>query len=232
MPKTVRWLGHAGFVITSPQGKVIIIDPWIVGNPLCPVKVEDITTAHMVLVTHDHFDHVGNAADIAQRTGAMLVLQPETANRLKAEGFPEAKIPFLGFGMNVGGYADIEGIRVIMTQAFHSSATGSPCGYILRLEDGSYIYHTGDTGIFQSMKLLGELYPLDLLLLPIGGCFTMDPFQAAKALAMLRPKRAIPMHFKTFPILEQNADGFVSLAKKEAPEVEIIVLEPGKEYSW
>lgn len=232
MAKKIMWLGHAGFILTSPEGKVIVIDPWIVENPLCPVKLEEITKADIVLVSHDHFDHLGNAMEIARRTGAMMVCQVELAGKLKTEGFPAEKIPFLGFGMNIGAYVDIEGIRIIMTQALHSASVGTPCGYIIRLEDGSYIYHTGDTGIFETMRLIGELYPLDLLLVPIGGCFTMDPFQASKAVSLLRPKKAIPMHYKTFPILEQSPDAFISLVKKEAPEVEIIVLEPGKEYIW
>lgn len=231
MAKSVRWLGHAGFILTSPQGKVIVIDPWVVGNPLCPLKLEDITQAHAVLITHDHFDHLGNAVEIARKTGAVLMAQPELVGKLKGEGFPEAKVIY-GFGMNTGGYADIEGVRVTMTEAFHSSNVGSPNGFILRLEDGSHIYHAGDTGIFQSMKLLGELYPLDLALLPIGGCFTMDSFQAAKAAGLLRPKRVIPMHYRTFPILEQSADSFLRLVRPEAPGVEVIVLEPGKEYRW
>lgn len=231
MAKKVKFLGHAGFMITTPGDKVFIIDPWVVGCPTCPLKLEDFTRANAVLVTHDHFDHMGQAVEIANQTGATLVAVPETANRLKGEGFPEAKVVY-GFGMNIGGYADIEGVRVTMTEAFHSSNTGVPCGYVLRLEDGSHIYHAGDTGIFESMRLIGELYPLDLALIPIGGCFVMDPYQAAKALKLLRPKRVIPMHYKSFPILEQSADRFVELARKEAPETEVIVLEPGQEYSW
>jgi L-ascorbate metabolism protein UlaG (beta-lactamase superfamily) len=133
--------------------------------------------------------------------------------------------------MNIGGCATVEGITVTMVQAFHSSATGLPCGYLVKLEDGTTIYHAGDTGIFDSMRLLGELYPIDLALLPIGSVFTMDPYQAAKAVALLKPKKAIPMHYKTFPILEQSADNFVNLVNREAPQVEVVVLDPGQEYN-
>ncbi len=231
MPKSIRWLGHAGFIVSTPGGKAIIIDPWIVDNPLCPVKLDEITTANIVLVTHDHFDHTGNVADIVRKTGATLIAQPETVNRFKKDfGLADDRIIF-GRGMNIGGSATVDGIAITMTQAFHSSGTGTPSGYIIKLEDGTTLYHAGDTGIFDSMRLLGELYGIDLALLPIGSVFTMDSYQAAKALTLLRPKRVIPMHYKTFPILEQSADRFVELARKEAPDVEIIVLEPGQEHT-
>jgi len=230
--KSVRWLGHAGFIVSTPSGKIIIIDPWIVDNPLCPVKLEEVTTANIVLVTHDHFDHVGNAVDIITKTGATLIAQPETVNRFEKDfGLVDDRIIFDGSGMNIGGSATIEGITITMTQAVHSSETGTPSGYIVKLEDGTVIYHAGDTGIFDSMRLLGELYRIDLALLPIGSAFTMDHVQAVKALTLLKPKRVIPMHYQTFPILEQSADRFVKLARKEAPDVEVIVLEPGQEYT-
>jgi len=232
MAKSIKWLSHSGFVITSPEGKTIVIDPWIEGNPLCPIKLDDIKAADIVLVSHDHFDHVGNAVDIAKKTGAIVVAPPETVARFQTElGLAMENVAY-GMGMNIGGTAEIKGIKLTMTQAFHSTQTACCAGYIIRLDDGTTIYHAGDTGIFDSMRLLGDLYPLDLALLPIGSVFTMDPYQAAKALTLLRPKRAIPMHYRTFPILEQSADNFVALAKKEAPGVEVIVLEPGQEYSF
>ena len=228
---SLKWLGHSGFIIKSPGGKTIIIDPWIVNNPVCPIKLDDITAADIMLVTHDHFDHLGNAAEIVKKTGATLVAAPETAGKFQSQmGVPSENVIFGGYGMNIGGSAEIKGVTITMTQAVHSSETASPTGYILKLEDGTSIYHAGDTGIFESMRLLGELYRLDLALLPIGGVFTMDPFQASKALTLLNPKIAIPMHYKTFPILEQDANRFVELARKESPKVRIVVLEPGQEF--
>ena len=226
---SVKWLSHAGFQITSTEGKTVLIDPWITGNPMCPIKVDDITTADIVLVTHDHFDHMGQAADIVKKTGATLVAAPETAGKFKSQmGVAGENVVFGGPGMNIGGSAQIKGITITMTQAFHSSETACPVGYIIKLENGTTIYHAGDTGIFESMRLLGELYPIDVALLPIGSAFVMDPFQAAKALTLLKPKVAIPMHYKTFPILEQDASLFVKLAKEEAPTVKVVVLEPGQ----
>jgi L-ascorbate metabolism protein UlaG (beta-lactamase superfamily) len=225
----VKWLGHAGFQITSSAGKVILIDPWIGGNPSACCGIDDLQKADLVLVTHDHFDHCGDAAPIAIKTGATLVGMPETVGRLQADcGVPASQIVF-GMGMNIGGSYVQDGITVTMTQAFHSSMTAAPAGYIVKLEDGFTIYHAGDTGIFASMKTLGELYPLDLALLPIGSVFTMDPAQAALAVQLLGAKKCIPMHYQTFPILVQEPTPFVEAVKKSAPGVEVIVLTPGQE---
>lgn len=232
MATSVRWLGHAGFLVSSPRGKTILIDPWLTDNPISPVKVEDVKSADIVLVTHDHFDHAGDIVQIARNTGATVVAQPETEGRFRGElGLPESQILY-GIGMNIGGSVTLDGIVVTMVQALHSSSTGGTCGYVVQMEDGTTIYRSGDTGIFASMRLIGELYPLDLALLPIGSVFTMDSRQAAKAVSLLNPKRVIPMHYKTFPILAQSADDFVSLVQQETPEVEAVVLTPGQEYAW
>jgi L-ascorbate metabolism protein UlaG (beta-lactamase superfamily) len=226
----IKWLGHAGFQITSAKDKAIIVDPWLKDNPLGVCKAEDITKADFVLVTHDHFDHTADAAAIVKATGATLVGMPETVGRLKEEAkIPDSQIVF-GMGMNIGGTTTRDGISITMTQAFHSSQTASPAGYLIKLEDGFTIYHAGDTGIFSSMKTLGDLYPINLALLPIGGVFTMDPAQACTAARLLRARTVIPMHYKTFPILEQDASLFKELMKKEAAGIEVVVLNPGEEY--
>jgi len=227
----LKWLSRAAFIITSPEGKTIIIDPWIVDNPLCPIKVDDIEAADIVLVTHDHSDHTGSAVDIAKKTGAILVAMVETARRFQSElGLPAQNVVHGGRGTNIGASTEIKGITITMTQAFHSSRTALAAGYIIRLEDGTTIYHAGDTGIFESMRLLAEMYPLDVALLPIGSSYTMDPMQAAWATKLLKPKTVIPMHYKGLDVLEQDASRFVQLVAKEAPEVEVVVLEPGQEY--
>ncbi len=233
MANSIQWLSHSFFKVTTSKGKVIIIDPWITGNQLCPVKLEDIDKADLILVTHDHFDHVSGVVDIANKTGATVVGCPETVGRLKTgQALPEGQVIFWGIGMNIGGTAKVGDITITMTQAFHSSETGIPTGYIIKLEDGMTIYHAGDTGIFSSMKLLGNLYRIDVALLPIGSCFTMNPYQASYAVKMLKPKKVIPMHYKTFPILEQDASSFVNHVRKRTPKVEVIVLEPGQEYTY
>jgi L-ascorbate metabolism protein UlaG (beta-lactamase superfamily) len=233
MGKTIiKWISHAGFQITTGAGKIIYIDPWF-DNPIGGFTLDDVKGATLVLVTHDHFDHVGQAPDIVKKTGGLLVANVETGRRLQSEfHIPAEKVCYFGYGMNIGGNLVYEGISVTMTQAFHSTATGAPCGYIIKLEDGTTIYHAGDTGIFDSMRLFGELYQIDLAMLPIGSVFTMDPFQAAKAAKMIAPKKVIPIHYKTFPILVQDPKDFISLAKKEAPGVEVVALEPGQEYTY
>jgi L-ascorbate metabolism protein UlaG (beta-lactamase superfamily) len=233
MAKTkIKWLSHAGFQITSATGKVVYIDPWF-DNPIGGFSLDEVKAATLVLVTHDHFDHVGRAPDIVKKTGGLLVANVETGRRIQDEfHVPSEKVCYFGYGMNIGGNLSYEGISVTMTQAFHSTATGAPCGYVIKLEDGTTIYHAGDTGIFDSMRLFGELYQIDVAMLPIGSVFTMDPFQAAKATKMISPKKVIPMHYKTFPILVQDSKDFISLARKEAPGVEVVALNPGEEYVY
>jgi len=229
---TIKWLSHAGFQITTGSGKIIYIDPWL-ENPISTFGIDDVKKATLVLVSHDHFDHVGQAAEIVKKTGGLLVANVETARRLQSEAhIPAEKVCYFGNGMNIGGNLVYEGISITMTQAFHSTASGAPCGYIIRLEDGTTIYHTGDTGIFDSMKTFGELYKIDVAMLPIGSVFTMDPFQAARAAKMISPKKVIPMHYKTFPILVQDAKEFVEIARREAPGIEVVVMNPGEEYTY
>jgi L-ascorbate metabolism protein UlaG (beta-lactamase superfamily) len=233
MAKTkIKWLSHAGFQITSGGGKVIYIDPWF-DNPVSTFKLENVDKATLVLVTHDHFDHVGQAPEVVKKTGGLLVANVETARRLQTESqIPAEKVCYFGYGMNTGGKLEYEGITVTMTQAFHSTATGSPCGYIIRLEDGTTLYHGGDTGIFSSMKLLGEMYKIDVAMLPIGSVFTMDALQAAWAVKLISPKVVIPMHYKTFPIIAQDAKEFAALTQKEAPGVKVVALGLGEEYVY
>jgi len=231
-PVTITWWGHATFKLES-GGKTVIIDPWITDNPKCPIEAEDITAADLVLVTHDHFDHVDvrDVITITQQTGATVVAMFEVAARLQADGLPTEYVLNDGAGRNIGGAIEVEGISLVMTAAFHSAATGSPAGYIIKFPGGATIYHAGDTGIFASMQLYAALYPMHVALLPMGGVFTMDAMEAAKSLKLLRPAVAMPMHYGTFPMLAQSADEFVNLAKKEAPRVEVIVLEPGESYT-
>ncbi len=231
MKNQIKWLGHAAFEITTTRGKRILIDPWISGNPLCPASVEELAAPHLVLVTHDHHDHYGSDLPaLLEKGGGILVAQPEVVARAEQEGVSKSRIVSGGSGMNIGGTVEIEGIKVTMTQAVHSAEAGSPCGFIITLEDGKVIYHAGDTGIFASMGLFAELYRIDVALLPIGSVFVMDAEQAALALTLLKPKTAIPMHYKTFPLLEQNADKFISAAREKAPQVEIKVLDPGRHF--
>lgn len=217
MPHKVKWLGHAACQITTAGGRVILIDPWITGNPCCPIKKDDIGKIDAILVTHDHFDHLGtDIPELVRATGAVVIAQPELASALQKAGVGAENI-INGIGMNIGGQVEAAGVKVIMTQAFHSGTAGNAVGYIVVLEDGKTVYHAGDTGIFASMELLGKIYHIDLALLPIGSVFVMDPLQAAYSLTLLKPDKVIPIHYATFPVLVQDADEFIKLAGEKAP---------------
>lgn len=225
----VKWLGHSGFQITSPEGKVIFIDPWFEGNPQAGADKETLDKGDFLLITHDHFDHIGDALSVAKGTEALVVSIFEIAIDLKQKGLPESQILHGGNGMNIGGTVSFDGISFTMVQAFHSSTLGAPVGYVIKLENGFTIYHAGDTGLFSEMQFFGEMYGVDLAILPVGSVFTMDGLQAAKALSLIKPKFAIPMHFGTFPILDQTADKFIENAASMSPGVKIEVLSPGGE---
>lgn len=230
MPKvSIRWFGHSGFSITDPSGKTVLVDPWLEGNPAAPGNVRERLKGDFLLITHDHYDHGSDAPDIARRTGAHVVGIHELTSDLKARGVPESQLLNGGAGMNVGGTVVLGGFSFTMTEAHHSCSLGVPVGYVIRTPSGATVYHSGDTGIFAGMALIGELYPIDVALLPIGSVFTMDYRQAAKAAAMLKAKAVVPMHYGTFPILEPSADRFVAEAKRVAPKTRVVVLAPGEE---
>jgi len=202
----ITWLGHAAFVITTPK-HTIAIDPWL-ENPSAPKDSPELRP-DLVLVTHDHADHVGQAMELCRHTGAKLGAIVELAGNLMQQGLPQDQV-LNGIGFNMGGTVEYDGIRITMTQAFHSCSVGHPVGFIVELEDGTTVYHAGDTTVFSSMALWGKLYTIDVALLPIGGVFTMDPAQAALATLMLRAKRVCPMHWGSFPVLEHNTQSFRS----------------------
>ncbi len=226
-PVRIRWMGHSGFMIRD--GKTVLVDPWFEGNPKARGDVASAPAADLILLTHDHFDHSGDAVALAKRTGALVVAIFELSGDLKGKGVPAAQLLHGGAGMNVGGTVEVQGFSITMTEASHSSTLGVPAGYVIRTPSGATIYHSGDTGIFAGMALIGELYPVDVALLPIGSVFTMDYRQAAKACALLKAKAVVPMHYGTFPILEPTADRFVAELAKVSPGTRPIVLAPGEE---
>ncbi len=227
MKKKVIWHGHACFQVNTENGN-ILIDPWFKDNPSCSTSLDECKDIHMVLVTHDHFDHVGDAVEICKKTGAKLGAIVETAMKLKEMGVDESQI-INGIGFNIGGTIEENGIKVTMVEAHHSSATGVPVGYIIELPDKYTIYHAGDTSIFASMATYGELFDIDMALLPIGGIFTMDPRQAAYACKMLKCKSVIPMHWGSFPILEKDTSNFEREVKNLNLETKVISLKPEEE---
>mgnify|MGYP006291626161 CR=1 FL=1 len=227
MPNRLIWHGHANFQVNTPN-QSLLIDPWFEGNPSACTGSDACSQVDLVLVTHDHDDHTGQAVEICKRTGAKAMAIVETALKLKEQGVPEDQI-VNGIGFNIGGTIEHEGIKVTMVQAFHSSGSGTPVGYIITLEDGYCLYHAGDTGIFSSLELFGRLYNIDMALLPIGGVFTMDPSQAALACKMLGCKSVVPMHWGSFPVLEQNTERFSQELEKVKAGTKLVAMQPGQE---
>ncbi|HVF87569.1 MAG TPA: metal-dependent hydrolase [Pyrinomonadaceae bacterium] len=248
----LKWYGHAAFSITTPNGKVLLIDPWI-KNPSNPEAKDGrdpltaITKVDYILLTHGHRDHVGDAVEIARRTGAALISNPElAANLVKLADFP-AKSAETDAIMGIGGEIQIADgeVTVAMTPAIHSSSVfnpkaganeperaygGNPAGFVIIIKNGPTIYHSGDTAYFKDMETIGESYAIDVALLNIGGHFGMEPRMAAKAAQVMRARLALPHHFGTFPGITQNADGFAAELKKT--RIDFYEMKPGATISF
>ena len=230
----VTWLGHAAFLIESPKGVRIAIDPWIGNNPSFP-KGFEYGRLDAIAATHGHFDHFGDdGIALAKKSGATVVSIFELALHCAANGVEKVS------GMNKGGSQTVAGVEFRMVQAIHSSGTSGagretnfpsdPCGYVLTFEDGFRLYHAGDTSVFADMALIGELYSPHLALLPIGDFYTMGPREAAKACELLGAARVLPMHWGTFPALPGTPAALRQELKKRGLETEVVELAPGQ--SW
>ncbi|MFH1372729.1 MAG: metal-dependent hydrolase [bacterium] len=221
MPQ-VRFLGHSCVTITEGDHK-LIIDPYLTGNPLATVKPEEID-AKWVLISHGHGDHVGDAVAIARRNKATVISSYELALLFAKDGVEVHP-------MHIGGAHDFDFGRVKLTIAHHgggfgedaSRYTGPPVGFLVTI-GGKTIYHSGDTGLFYDMKLIGEMNAIDLAFLPIGDNFTMGIDDAVKAVEFLKPKKVVPMHYDTFPVVEQNPEDFAS----RVTGAEVVILKPGE----
>lgn len=233
MPGKIRWLGHAFVEFTTADDKVVLFDPWTKdeGNPGCPIGTDDIERADLVLVSHDHFDHLGSAVAICKNTGALLGGPVQTVQRLVSEGFDQEQVVNFGFGYMVGGGVDLDWVKVVSTPAFHSSDTACAVGNIAIAGDGTTVYHAGDTCIFQDMALFGRLYPMDVAILPIGGVFTMDAYQAGEAVKMIKPKTVMPIHYASFPIIAKTADEFIKQCQEKAPGVKVAAPVAGESFT-
>jgi L-ascorbate metabolism protein UlaG (beta-lactamase superfamily) len=198
----------------------VLIDPFLTGNPACPTTVEKVCDVDVVIVTHYHSDHVGDAYAICKNTGATLVSVHEIAVEAESEGITAE-------GMNIGGTVEVKGFKVHMVQAWHSAEKGDPTGVVVEL-DGKNIYHSGDTGLTYDMKLIGEFFHPDLSFLPIGDRYTMGVPSATRAVEYTQTKRVIPIHYGTFPIVEADPEEFRRLVGDMA---EVIILKPGETYT-
>jgi L-ascorbate metabolism protein UlaG (beta-lactamase superfamily) len=224
MSTRVRWLGHAALLVES-DGRRVLIDPFLTGNPAAAVTA-DAAEADFILVSHGHGDHVGDTVAIARRTGATVVANYEISEWLHKQGLPKVH------GQQHGGGHDYPFGRVKLTLAFHGSALpdgtygGNPCGFLIYCKDGAKIYDAADTGLFGDMRLIGE-EGIDLAVLPIGDNFTMGPDDALRAVKLLQPKKVLPIHYNTWPLIAQDANAWAARVRAET-QAEPVVLKPGE----
>jgi L-ascorbate metabolism protein UlaG (beta-lactamase superfamily) len=227
----ITWLGHSTFLFDIDGKQNVILDPWIQGNPKHP---HSYTMPHIdsILVSHGHGDHIGDLVSLAAKNGATVICNYEIYLWLDKKGVKTCS------PMNKGGSQTVGNIEVTMTHAFHSSGIqdgdhviygGEPAGYIVQIPDGRRIYFAGDTAVFGDMRLLARLYEPDLAILPIGDLFTMGPREAAVAVELLGVRKVIPMHYGTFPPLTGTPEALRELV---SADVEVVVLEPGKPWSY
>lgn len=221
--------GHACFEIEANTGR-ILIDPFLRNNPQARVQPEDFKQLDAVLVSHGHADHFGDAVELAKRTGAVIISNFEIGCYAERFGVKVHQ-------MHIGGKHQFPFGTVKLTPALHGSGIpkgdgtflygGLACGFLIQVE-GKWIYHAGDTGLFGDMQLIGNNYDLKAALLPIGDNFVMGPDDAVIAAQMLGAKYIIPMHFNTFPIIEQNGEAFIDLLHQKVPESKGVLLKPGE----
>ena len=225
----ITWLGHSTFLLRTPGGKRVLLDPWLTGNPSCPESLKKPGRVDLILASHGHFDHMDDLVNVARESGAPVVGIFELCDWLGRKGIQQTS------PMNKGGTQEIAGLRITMTDARHSSGffdngqmvyMGEPAGYVIRLEDERVLYYSGDTCLFGDMKLIGELYKPEIAFLPIGDRFTMDPVQAAKACEFLGVRQVVPMHWGTFPLLTGTPAMLKPLV--EAKGVQVLELKPGE----
>lgn len=226
MATKLTYFGHGTFQIET-AGKTIIIDPFFTGNPAAPVTA-DAVSPDVLIVSHGHGDHVGDAIAIAKRTGALVIANFEICNWLEKHGVENTH------SMHIGGEHAFDFGRVKLTIAHHGSGLpdgsygGNPAGVVLKLADGT-IYHACDTALFYDMKLIGEI-GIDLAILPIGDNYTMGPDDALKAVKLIQPKSVIPDHFGTWPLIAQNGEQWAQRVRTET-SAQPVLLKPGQHHN-
>jgi len=232
----ITWYGHACIEIGTPGGATVLVDPWF-ANPASPRSPDTVDTCDVMLVTHGHADHLGNAIPIASRSRPKWPAIHEMTLWLSSVySAPDDVI-----GMNKGGTVEVAGLRITMTSADHSAGDwdndtgmprylGEPAGFVIELEDGSRIYHAGDTNVFGDMRLIGEMHAPEIAFLPIGDHFTMDPEQGASACRFLNVQRVIPIHWGTFPLLRGTPADLARALMDLGSSTVVVALRPGE--SW
>lgn len=226
----LRYLGHSAFYLEG-GGIKALVDPFLTGNPLAAAKREDFTDINYIFVTHGHGDHIGDAIEIAGRCGATIFTCNELAGWLGSKGLKTE-------GMHIGGRASFPFGRVKLTPAWHGCPVqengvtgygGVACGFVIEV-DGKKVYHAGDTGLTMEMKLLEE-EKIDVALLPIGGYFTMDAHDAARAAGFIQPRVVVPMHYDTFQPIKADPAAFAGEVASRC-EAEVKIISPGQEIEF
>lgn len=223
------WIGHGTWKVQSAKRKEILIDPWVMGNPVAPDSLKKVERCDVMLITHGHFDHIADALEIGKATKAKVVANYEITSWLGSKGLDAANL----IGANQGGTVEVDGIRVTLVHAEHSCGItdgdkivygGDACGLVIEFENGYTIYFAGDTDVFGDMAIISELNRLDAVFLPIGDFYTMGPERAAKAVKLLGVKTVVPMHFGTFPPLIGRPSALQELVGNE---FEVLDIKPG-----
>jgi L-ascorbate metabolism protein UlaG (beta-lactamase superfamily) len=228
------FLGHAAVRCDLPDGRTLAIDPWLTGNPSAP-KGAGFERLDLVLVTHAHDDHAADVVRLAQRHDALVVGVFDLCGWFASQGVARTS------GMNLGGTQEVDGIRITQVRADHSSSLtdgegrivygGVACGYVVHLPDGCTFYHSGDTALFSDMSLVGDLWRPEIAFLPIGGHFTMDPEQAARACRLVHAQWVIPIHYGTFPLLAGTPADLARALHDHGTPTQVVALAPGESWS-
>ena len=227
----LTWLGHHTFKLVTRGARTVLMEPWVESNPACPKELKTFDRIDVMTISHGHGDHMGDAVTLAKRFKPLVVCNFEIGLYLDRKGVGNT------LGMGKGGTTEALGLRFTMVHAVHSSGIedggqvlygGEAAGFVITLEDGTRIYHAGDTAAHADMALIGELYPPDIALLPIGDHYTMSPREAAVAARMLRPKWIVPAHYGTYPVLTGTPEMLREELKKLGLDIEVVALRPGE----